>query len=267
MTVAQAQATHVPQLQALWKEAFGDSDAFLQVFFQTAFSPARCRLITENGRVLAALYWFDCLYRNSPIAYLYAIATKQSHRGQGLCRKLMEDTHRHLAALGYRGALLVPASPSLFDYYQKLGYGVASCLRELSCKRAEEPTEPIQLTPLSAHAYAKKRRALLPPDAVLQEGEGLAFLQTCAAFYEADGCLLAARADGTEPMLLELLGDTRKAPYLLSALGIDECLVRTAADRTESGEGYGGHVRPFTAFLPLGDTLLPPPRYFAFAFD
>ena len=38
---------------------------------------------------------------------------------------------------------------------------ISNTLRcSISCKRAEEPIEPIQLTPLSAHAYAKKRRAL-----------------------------------------------------------------------------------------------------------
>ena len=32
------------QLVQLWKEAFGDTEEFIDGFFCTAFSPARCRL-------------------------------------------------------------------------------------------------------------------------------------------------------------------------------------------------------------------------------
>ena len=29
----------IPQLRTLWQEAFGDSDAFLDIFFSNAFAP------------------------------------------------------------------------------------------------------------------------------------------------------------------------------------------------------------------------------------
>ena len=79
----------------LWQEAFGDNDAFLDAFWSTAFSSDRCRCITVDGEVAAALYWFDCRCENKPMAYLYAVATARSHRGKGLCKALMESTHTH----------------------------------------------------------------------------------------------------------------------------------------------------------------------------
>ena len=45
----------IPALRALWREAFGDSDAFLDTFFATGFSPDRCRCIVEGGEAQAAL--------------------------------------------------------------------------------------------------------------------------------------------------------------------------------------------------------------------
>ena len=47
-------------LRALLKQAFGDSDAFLDGFFATGFDRHRCRCLTWNDRLAAALYWFDC---------------------------------------------------------------------------------------------------------------------------------------------------------------------------------------------------------------
>jgi len=44
---------HIPQLRQLWKTAFGDTDAFLDSFFRTAFSPVRCRCILEEDRIAA----------------------------------------------------------------------------------------------------------------------------------------------------------------------------------------------------------------------
>ena len=40
----------------LWKEAFGDTDAFLDLFEETAFSADRCLCLTEGDTLAAALY-------------------------------------------------------------------------------------------------------------------------------------------------------------------------------------------------------------------
>ena len=41
-------------LRQLWKEAFGDTDGFLDAFFSTGFSPERCLYAGEGGTVAAA---------------------------------------------------------------------------------------------------------------------------------------------------------------------------------------------------------------------
>ncbi len=240
-------------LRALWKEAFGDKDAFLDLFWRVAFSPSRCRCVTVDGRIAAALYWFDASCRGQKIAYLYAIATAKAYRGQGLCRALMENTHRHLEMLGYKGALLVPSEANLFGFYEKLGYQTATYIREQRCQAAQAP---LALRPLSVCEYAEKRRALLPEGSVWEEGAGLRFLETQAAFYEGEGVLLAARKEGERLFCAELLGDYEKTPAVVAALGCKEGLFRTQ-----------GKERPFTMWYPLGKESILPPSYFAFAFD
>ena len=72
-------------LQALWQEAFGDDDAFVEQFYTYGFAPDRCRCLTVDGQIAAALYWFDCSYQGKPLAYLY-----------GPCISCLEASSREL---------------------------------------------------------------------------------------------------------------------------------------------------------------------------
>ena len=98
MIIKQPEPDQIPQLRQLWQEAFGDPDAFLDGFFQTAFAFDRCRCAVEGSRVQGALYWLDCAWEGQKLAYLYAVATRKDSRGQGICRRLMGTVHHHLAA-------------------------------------------------------------------------------------------------------------------------------------------------------------------------
>ncbi len=240
-------------LRALWQEAFGDSDAFLDTFEKTAFSSERCRCVTEEGGVVAALYWFDCIYQGSPVAYLYAIATAKSYRGKGLCRALMEDTHKHLEERGYAAALLVPSEDALFAFYEKLGYKVCSSIGEIQC--LAKPV-PISVREISLREYTAIRRQLLPENGVLQENENIRFLQAQAALYAGDGFLLAAKKNGDTLYGVELLGDVTVAQAVTGALGCIHGRFRVV----------GGN-RPFAMYYPLSKENIAPPIYFGLAFD
>lgn len=233
----------LPQLWELWKEAFGDDDGFLDSFFDTAFAPDRCRCVTLEDRVAAALYWFDCRCYDRPIAYLYAVATRKAFRGQGLCRELMANTRQLLASLGYNGILLVPGNEKLFQMYAGMGYAVCSHVREFTCGRSEIPAT---LRTIDAEEYARLRRQYLPEGGVLQEGANLSFLAAQCALYAGEGFLYAEGA--------ELLGNADAAPGILSALDKSSGCFRTPGDD-----------QPFAMYLPLTDSSAP--KYFGLAFD
>ena len=59
MTADYPAPSQIPQLRTLWKEAFGDTDVFLDGFYEHGFSPRRCRCITESDTVVSVLYWFE----------------------------------------------------------------------------------------------------------------------------------------------------------------------------------------------------------------
>ena len=89
MTIDQPSDTQA--LRRLWKQAFGDSDAFLDSFFSVGYSCDRCRQLSLDSQLAAALYWFDCSFSGKPVAYVYAVATDAAFQGQGLCRALMAE--------------------------------------------------------------------------------------------------------------------------------------------------------------------------------
>lgn len=252
MTIDYPAENSTPQLRGLWKEAFGDEDAFLDAFFAKGFSPDRCRCITQDGEITAALYWFDCSWEGRPLAYLYAVATGKRYRGRGLCRRLMSNTHEHLKYLGYAGAVLVPGEPSLFDFYKKMDYRAFGPVEDFSCHSQEPPTP---LRKIDAAEYARLRRELLPPGSILQEGELLTLLDALGEFYAGEEFLMAGVRDGSHWQAQEYLGNIRHAPGILCALALQTGHFRTP--------GSGSKNAMLLPFFPT-ETL---PAYFGLPLD
>lgn len=239
-------------LRRLWKQAFGDDDAFLDRFFETAYSPDRCRCVLEDGGVSAALYWLDMHCRDRRIAYFYAVATDEACRSRGLCRRLMADAHDILQSRGYAGSILVPESGGLGAMYEKMGYRFCSSIR-----RFDSTPGPgsIPCRQIGREEYLRLRERLLPEGGVQLGEEALALLDSLAAFYAGEDFLLTAvRNDGTL-VCPELLGDTAAAPGILKALGASRGSFRTA-----------GPGEPFAMYRPI-DPQAPAPAYFGLAFD
>jgi GNAT superfamily N-acetyltransferase len=235
MTVDMPRQVQIPQLRALWQQAFGDSEEFLDGFFATGFDHRRCRCITWNDRVVAALYWFDCLWEGRKLAYIYAVATDENFQGKGFCRNLMEDTHRHLQKLGYFGAVLVPGSEGLFGLYGKLGY------KTFSPRLWQEVVaggEPSAVRAITAQEYAEKRKAYLPEGAIVQEGATLKYLATFAWFFEAENCLFCGGGGEEQFLMQEFLGEREQLPGILAALEVKTARVPVPGFGTDSAMYY-----------------------------
>lgn len=234
----------------LWKEAFGDTDEFLDIFSATAYADARTNAIEKDGKTVASLYWFDCEYQGKKLAYIYAVATAKAHRGQGLCHRLMEDTHRLLKERGYAGAMLVPGNRELVNLYAGMGYEPCTRIGQISAK-AQGTAECM---PIDKREYADLRRRYLPPDGVIQEGENLDFLERQAQFYRGDDFVLASRREEDNLIGMELLGNEKKASAIVSSLGCTRGEFRIP----------NGNI-PFA--MGLFFESISKPSYFGFAFD
>lgn len=272
----------LPQLRKLWKEAFGDSDAFLDCFYTTAFDKSRCRIaytssdastfktsvcsadIATEKSLAAALYWFDCNIGSQRIAYVYAVATSKAFRGNGACHLLLEDTHKHLTDLGYSSIVLVPGNEALVHLYEGCEYELCTKRSRIECVARDMG---IKIREIDKNDYAALRRELLPAHAVLQESTNLDFLSTQAKFYTGEailsseectykkGFVLAAITENENVYGIELLGDTALAPGIVDALGCKDGTFFTP-----------GKDEPFAMWHPLSEDAVEP-GYFGFAFE
>ena len=242
----------IPELRKLWTEAFGDGDEYLDLFFETGYSPTRCRCVTEDGCVTAALYWLDLYCHGQRMAYLYAVATGKAHRGKGLCRRLMEDTHQVLRSRGYYGAVLSPGDAGLARMYGTMGYSHCSSISQYRCTAGKEPVE---LTRADVNTYNAKRNALLPEGGLQLGKAAAAFLEAQAELYVGEQLTLAALRTEKGLFSIELLGDVEAASGILKALNCESGIFRTP-----------GSNHPFAMFCPLKESAIPP-TYLGIAFD
>ncbi len=206
--------TEVPQLQELFEEAF-EEEEFADAFFRLGFSPERC-LVAVEGSVLGMLHWFDCTLEKQHIAYLYAIAVRESHRGRGIGTELIRFSIGYLQHCSE--ILLVPAEADLFEYYKRLGFSVVSTMIHIWALAGE----PIAIRALSPAAFAARRKELLPPKGIVQGEPMLSLLHSYAKFYAGPNCLAVVSGG----QVLEFLGDPAELPGLLAALGLGAAEVR-----------------------------------------
>lgn len=240
------------QLRSLWVQAFGDSDTFLDSFFELCYSPSRCRCVVRNGEVLSALYWFDMDCRGQKMAYLYAVATREDARHQGLCRELMEDTKAVLLSQGYAAAILCPENAGLARMYAAWGYRPVCRISEWT---EASVGSPIPLRRVSPEEYRHLRKLFLPEGSAQPEACFFSMLSREAELYAGEDLLLAARREADHLFVPELLGNARSAPGVLAALNCREGTFRAPGD-----------TREFAMFLPLVPGSQPP-AYFGLALD
>lgn len=243
---------HIPALKALWQEAFGDSEDFVNSFFETAFNRDRCFTVTDGAKALCALYIFDCFLERKQIAYIYAVATSKAERGKGLAKELMRHTHERLKASGYEGAVLVPGEKSLFAFYESLGYTTRGYKSEIKCASSGKT---VDIKKVGTDEYASIRRELLPSGGIIQENENLRFLERHTELYSGDDFLLAARREGNRLFGIELLGNTDRAADIVCSMNCDVGTFMIP----------GGDI-PFAMYMSFGDKSFYP-KYFGLAFD
>ena len=236
----------IPDLRGLWKEAFSDTDDFLDRFFSLAFAPERALIACEGEEIFAALYWLNCTWEEKTVAYVYAVATDKKHRGKGLCKALMAELHNRADRI-----ILVPADEGLRAFYSRLGYQDFGGIEEILCYPGGNA---VAIEELTAKSYAEKRKGLLPAGGVLQEGDFLPILGEMLTFYSGDGWLLAGTVQEGKFFGAEYLGDKAKLAGIVRSLGFCEAKVRCPGNT------------PFAMYWDAyGKNSLP--GYFAFALD
>ena len=246
-----ASASDREVLSKLWQEAFSDGDEFFSLFFDNGFSPANSLCATIDGEVIAALYWFDFIYRGKPIAYIYGVAVFEKHRGEGVGTALLNEAEKIIKMRGYSGVLLLPAKPPLYSYYERFGYKIATKISKFTVN-ASGKSVPLEIILPDLYEEVGEQ---FQKDARVKAGNfAKKFLGAQYILARGEKFLLSGYKQGNKLIASEFLGDMTCAPDVLSALGCEFGEFRT--------EGDGERFAMYHAFT---DDLAP--AYFATVFD
>lgn len=223
LTVRPSVPEDIPAQRELWRLAFGDSDSYIDNFYNTYYRPERVVVLEEEGTVRSMTAWFDTAFvvpgqGEYRAAYLYAVATHPDCRGRGLAGKLLAGADEYFRSLGIPAVTTVPAEPSLHNFFGANGF--RECFRILggSLRREELPLPPSNvLRPASTEEYGRVREALLKDiPHIAYPADALAYQAGCCALGdgglfvgdtpEGPACLCAERAEEDLVIVKELLG-------------------------------------------------------------
>lgn len=125
--IRHAQNKDIQALKAIWQEVFGDDKTFIDAFFEELFNACEVLCWEENQQLCAMLYKIPCTLelekgKREKACYLYALATLAPFRKKGIMQALIERAIEEGSQQEVKHHFLIPASSSLFTYYEKFGF-------------------------------------------------------------------------------------------------------------------------------------------------
>ncbi len=157
-------------IRALWKNAFGDSEAFVSHYFKHMHRDGNMLICTEGDEGVVAMMTMLPITLQSgshefTARYIYAVATAMQWRGLGISTSLMEQALEWMKDNGEAAAILAPAHFSLFPFYERQGFSTAFYVTEELVISGDLPKPSGSVEDLKAadlfrlrnHAYERSR--------------------------------------------------------------------------------------------------------------
>lgn len=114
------------QVKALWKLCFEDSEEFVEMYFKLRYKSEVNVAIQSGDEVISALqmlpYPMTFCGEMVQTSYISGACTHPDFRSKGVMRELLSQSFAQMLRNGIQFSTLIPAEPSLFDYYKRMGY-------------------------------------------------------------------------------------------------------------------------------------------------
>lgn len=147
----------------LWKQAFGDSEEYIEMFLAENASLCKIVIYRAEGKIASATYLLPVSYAradhtNAKAWYLYAAATLPEYRGNGFFGEVLGFIQEWFL----EPVFLVPAQKSLISYYERHGFFVwlAECVEKREQSEVSK-TGQVCVCDCTPEEYWGYRKALL----------------------------------------------------------------------------------------------------------
>ncbi len=120
------------EIRDLYHLCFNDDEEYENAFFDTVYNPDDVVIKRVSGKIVAMTFCTPCQLclrehpqSTAPAFYINSFCTHPDYRGRGYAAEIMQEALSRGEQRGDMFALLIPATPSLFDYYARFGF--ATC--------------------------------------------------------------------------------------------------------------------------------------------
>lgn len=123
MIIRRLQSEDYPRVRQIWRECFGDTDAFLDEYFTVAASVSNGYGLFDNGILVSDLFILNFCAKVAGMQFktdfLAGCATVEGARRKNYMRELIRRTLTDMADSGMPYSFL---HPFLHEFYRKFGY-------------------------------------------------------------------------------------------------------------------------------------------------
>lgn len=212
----------IPELVELWMEAFGDDREYAEFYFANRFSEETLLVYLNDGRPVSMISMLPAYLRvqgkRLSIRYIYAVATRKTHRGRGYAAELLKEGYRLLGV----PFVLEPATEQLISYYCRLGFRKAFYVDEYELIAPQTG----KVKPDADFRQEQERAVLRAAELILSGDE---------ARTEAAGAPGDTAGTGVERGMTVSFTDALQKYWLLTVTPAE---YRGIRDKILSGEGY-----------------------------
>jgi len=114
------------EIISIFTKVFGDDEGYIKMFLSKGVEENELYTFEKDNKIVSSMFCMPCNIIidgfKHKCAYIYAVATLEEYRNQGISSALMKSTLEKLKEEKYEAALLVPAEESLIKFYEKQGF-------------------------------------------------------------------------------------------------------------------------------------------------
>ncbi|MCD7854864.1 MAG: GNAT family N-acetyltransferase [Clostridiales bacterium] len=246
-----AKPSEETELLRLFNICFPGEEEFGEYFFKNHFSLKDTIVDEEKGVIRGSTMMLPYYIEGvGEVTYLYSVDTLPEFRGRGICKNILEHSHKLDLEKGRKASILIPGGKDLFDFYKKLGYEISSYADEREFTVLSENTsfELKECTPKDIEAFYrshfKGRKAVRRSEKYFYDQINLfnTFGGGCSGLYDSDkllSCGFYSRENGVLKFD-EILGESCDvlASEVLKKKGLSHCTGRTEGGSVPIGMAY-----------------------------